>query len=193
WLGTLTAGMTAFYIARAWFVAFTGKARGHPHESPPVMIGPLVLLAALSIVGGYLGIPRFLGEHGGAFHWAVAGMSLAVVAAGLVLAWLIYGKQAISAQQLVHALALPYSFLQRRYYIDEIYAWYVAVIQQKLIAGLCAWVERHVIIGLAVNGTARLTQDMGRLIRLCQTGRIQTYALAFLIGIVWLLSIPIRH
>ncbi|MBI3011101.1 MAG: NADH-quinone oxidoreductase subunit L [Candidatus Omnitrophica bacterium] len=202
WLGTLTAGMTAFYIARAWFVAFTGKTRGHPpatlagygaggHESPPVMIGPLVLLAALSVVGGYLGIPRFLEEHGGGFHWLVAGTSLAVVTVGLGLAWLIYKRQAISAQQLVQALALPYSFLQRRYYIDEIYAWYVATIQQKLIAGLCAWVERHVIIGLAVNGTARLTQALGRLIRLCQTGRIQTYALAFLIGIIWLLSIPL--
>jgi NADH-quinone oxidoreductase subunit L len=191
WLGTLTAGMTAFYIARAWFVAFTGKTRGRPHESPPVMTGPLVLLAALSVVGGYLGIPRFLGEHEGIFHWVVAAGSTAVVAAGLLLAWLIYGKRALAAQQLVQALALPYSFLQRRYYIDEIYNWYVAVIQQKLIAGLCAWVERHVIIGLMVNGTAWLTQAMGRVIRLFQTGRIQTYVLAFLLGIVWLLAIPL--
>jgi len=202
WLGTLTAGMTAFYIARAWFVAFAGKAHGHPpatlaghgagrHESPPVMTGPLVVLSALSVVGGYLGIPRFLGEHEGVFHWAVAAGSTAVVATGLLLAWLIYGKRAISAQQLVQALALPYSFLQRRYYIDEIYNWYVAVIQQKLIAGLCALVERHVIIGLMVNGTASLTRSLGRLLRLFQTGRIQTYVLAFLLGIVWLLTIPI--
>jgi len=188
WLGTLTAGMTAFYIARAWFVAFTGRAHGHGHESPLIMLGPLALLAVLSIIGGYLGIPHFLGEHQGEFHWLVAGTSLAVVAAGLVLAWLIYQRKLISSQQVVHALALPYSFLQRRYYIDEVYNWYVAVIQQRVIAGFCALVERYVIIGFLVNGTAWLTRSSGQLIRLCQTGRIQTYVLAFLIGIVWLLS-----
>jgi NADH-quinone oxidoreductase subunit L len=187
-LATLTAGMTAFYIARAWFVAFTGKGRGHPHESPPVMLIPLALLAALSIVGGYLGIPRFLGQHHGEFHWGVAGISLAAVAAGLVLAWLIYRKGVVSAEQIVQALALPYTFLQRRYYIDEMYGWYVAVVQQKWLAGLCAWVERSVIIGFAVNGVARLTQEAGKLLRRLQTGMVQAYVLAFLLGIVWFLS-----
>jgi NADH-quinone oxidoreductase subunit L len=188
WLGTLTAGMTAFYIARAWFVAFTGKAHGHGHESPLIMLGPLALLAALSLLGGYLGIPHFLGEHHGEFHWLIATTSLAVVATGLILAWLIYYRQLVSSQQIVHALALPYSFLQRRFYIDELYNWYVVTIQQKLMAGFCALVERYVIIGFLVNGTAWLTRGSGQLIRLCQTGRIQTYVLAFLIGIVWLLS-----
>ncbi len=189
WIGTLTAGMTAFYIARAWFVAFTGKSHGHAHESPPVMVAPLFLLAALSIVGGYLGIPHFLGQHEGEFHAGVAATSLVVVGLGLLFAWVIYHKRAISAQQVVHALALPYSFLARRYYIDECYNWYVATIQQKLIAGLCAWVERHIIIGFAVNGIAWLTRGMGLVIRRAQTGKVQTYALAFLIGIVCLLSV----
>jgi len=205
-LGTIVAGMTAFYIARAWFVAFTGKAHpasggtgGHGHappvggagESPPVMVIPLMLLAALSIIGGYLGIPEFLGQRQGDFHWGVAGVSLGIVAAGLALAWLVYAKRAIAPQQLVKALALPATFLERRYYIDEIYAWYVANVQQRLIAGLCAWVERSIIIGFFVNGTAWLTQRTGRILRLCQTGRIQTYVLGFLIGIIWLLTLPI--
>ena len=189
WLATLTAGMTAFYTARAWFVAFTGKARGHHgHESPPVMLIPLFLLAALSIAGGYLGIPRFLGEHRGEFHLGVAAVSTVVVLAGLFLAWLIYKRQAVSAQQVVQALALPYSFLQQRYHIDELYTWYVGEIQQKLIAGFCALVERYVIIGVAVNGAALLTRSAGQLLRRCQTGKVQTYVLVFLLGIVWLLS-----
>ena len=157
------------------------------------MLGPLALLAGLSIVGGYIGIPYFLGEHHGEFHWGVASISLAVVAMGLTLAWLIYKRRLVSAQQVVHALALPHSFLQQRYYIDEIYNWYVATIQQRVIAGSCALVERYVIIGFFVNGIAWLTQGAGRLIRLCQTGRIQTYVLAFLIGIVWLLSTSLRR
>ena len=61
-------------------------------------------------------------------------------------------------------------------------------VQQKLLAGLCAWVERVLIIGLGVNGTARLTQGLGHLVRLFQTGRVQTYVLVFLLGVVWLLG-----
>ena len=192
-LGTLTAGMTAFYIARAWFVAFT-TPHGHVHgrESPPVMLLPLGLLAALSVVGGYLGIPAFLGQQQGELHVGVALVSTGAVAAGLLLAWLIYVKHALSAQQLVQALALPYTFLKRRYYIDEMYTWYVVRVQQRLIAGLCAWVERSVIIGFMVNGTAWLTRAFGRAIRLCQTGTVQTYVLGFLLGVVWLLSRTVR-
>ncbi len=191
WLGTVTAGLTAFYIARAWFVAFTGHAHGHGHESPPVMLLPLLFLAVLSVIGGYVGIPHFLGEEHASHEGGtvVIAVSLTVVGLGLLLAWLIYRKKAATAQQLVHALALPSSFLQRRYYIDEIYDWYVATIQQRLIAGLCAWVERSIIIGLLVNGTAWIAQALGQTLRFFfQTGKVQTYVLMFLIGVVWLLT-----
>src|SRR5262249_18506723 len=62
WLGTLTAGMTAFYVFRAWCMTFLGSYRGHehPHESPPSMLGPLAILAVLSIGGGFIKIPAFL-------------------------------------------------------------------------------------------------------------------------------------
>ncbi len=193
-LGTVTAGLTAFYITRAWFVAFTGKAPPvHSHESPPGMLGPLALLSVLSVVGGFLGIPRFLGEHRAGFHWDVALISTTVVAFGLFLAWLLYWKRAISPQSVARALALPYTFVERRYYVDELYAWYVTTIQQRLIAGLCAWVERVVIIGVMVNGTASLTRTLGRSIRRLQTGVVQTYVLIFLLGVVLLLQAYIRH
>src|SRR5580700_1113170 len=62
WLGVLTAGLTAFYVFRAWIMAFTGEYRGHahPHESPLVMTGPLMILAVLSIFGGFIDVPRIL-------------------------------------------------------------------------------------------------------------------------------------
>jgi NADH-quinone oxidoreductase subunit L len=188
WLGTVTAGLTAFYIARAWWVAFAGKGHTHGHESPAVMTGPLILLAVLSIVGGYVGIPRLLGQHHGAFHWNVAATSSLAVALGLALAWGVYKARLCSGQQLANALALPWAVLKRRYFMDELYDWYVATVQQRLIAGLCALVERHVIIGTLVNGTAALTRGAGHLIRLCQTGRVQTYVLAVLLGVIWLLA-----
>ena len=198
WLGTLTAGLTACYIARAWFVAFAGTARGHghaahPHESPPVMLIPLFLLAALSIAGGYLGIPRLLGEHHAGLRWGVAVLSTSMVAAGAGLAWLMYQRRLVSPQQVVQALALPHTWLQHRYYIDQFYAWYVAEIQQKLVAGLCAWVERVIIIGFLVNGVAWLTRGAGRIVRLAQTGKVQTYVLGFLLGVAWLLTAAVRR
>src|SRR5262249_30682284 len=63
WIGTVTAGITAFYVFRAMFMTFFGKYRGHhhPHESPPVMLAPLAVLALLSIGGGwYFNIPHYL-------------------------------------------------------------------------------------------------------------------------------------
>ena len=144
-------------------------------------------------MGGYLGIPHVLGERPEHFQWDVEAVSVTAVAAGLGLAWVIYRRRLLSARQLVEALALPYTVLQRRYYIDELYAWYVAVIQQRLIAGLCAWVERSIIIGGLVNGTAALTRAAGELVRRCQVGKVQAYVLGFLVGVVWLLSNAMRH
>jgi NADH-quinone oxidoreductase subunit L len=195
-IATLTAGLTAFYTARAWFVAFTGPAHGSSrggghghkiHESPPVMLIPLFVLAALSIAGGYLSLPHLLGAEHAAFHWDVAITSTVVALGGIAIAWLLYKQQVVTANQVVHALALPYSFLQRRYWIDEIYAWYVSEVQQKRIAGACLWVERSIIIGFAVNGVAWLTRAAGLVLRRAQTGRIQTYVFVFLVGVCGLL------
>lgn len=193
WLAVLTAGMTAFYTGRAWFVAFAGKAyrseHAHPHESPWVMILPLLVLAFLSIIAGYIGIPRFLAHHTPQMHWGVVLTSTLIVGSGLLLSWLMYGSRRLSAQQWVGALAIPYSFLERRYGIDEFYRGYVERIQQRLIAASCAWVERMLIIGVGVNGIAFATQTVGRIIRRAQTGKVQTYVLAFLGGLLWLLAI----
>ena len=192
-LGTVTAGLTAFYIARAWFVAFLGPAHSHGHESPPVIVGPLLVLATLSAAGGFLGIPRFLGQPQLPLHWDVAGASLAVVAIGLALAWMLYGRRLVAPQRITEALALPSSLLARGYYVDAFYNWYVANVQQKWMAGACAWVEQHLIINVGVNGTAWLTRAAGRTLRLCQTGNIQTYVLVFLLGVVWLLSTAVSR
>jgi NADH-quinone oxidoreductase subunit L len=157
------------------------------------MLTPLFLLAGLSIAGGYIGIPRFLGQHGhGEFHWDVAAISTAVVLLGIGLAWLMYQKRAVSPQQVVQALALPHSFVKRRFYIDELYSWYVKEVQQKVIAGVCDWVEQVIIIGIVVNGTAWLTRGLGHVVRLAQTGKVQTYVLVFLVGVICLLAGLVR-
>ncbi len=77
--------------------------------------------------------------------------------------------------------------LSHRYYFDDVYNWYVEKIQQQIFAGACAWLERNVIIEFAVNGTALVTHTTGRIIRRCQTGQVQSYALIFFGGLLVLL------
>ena len=210
-VAVVTAGLTAFYITRAWVVAFLGRPAEHlhAHESPRVMLGPLAVLAGLSVAGGYLGIPAFLGEHhpfgfaqGGVlsavegrrseFRWDVAGTSLAFVVVGIALAWAIYGRRWISASEIAQRCEPVYRLLAGRYYVDDLYQWYVDKIQQRILAGACALFERVIIIGLAVNGMAWFTQTAGRLLRRWQTGQVQGYVLAFFCGIGVLLYLAAR-
>ncbi len=196
-LGAMTAALTAFYIARAWLVAFFRPAHdshAHAHESPSVMTGPLIVLAGLSIVAGYLGLPTFLGEHE-AHHGSpvVVAVSLLAVGGGFGLAWLIYVQRAISSALFLERFRGWVWVLERKYGFDQLYNWYVDVVQQRVIAQACQLVERHLIIGFAVNGTAWLTQAAGRVIRRCQTGVIQQYALVFVTGVVVLVYTAIRR
>jgi len=193
-VGTVTAGMTAFYTGRAWFVAFCGYAPHdvHAHESPPIMLAPLIMLAGLSIVGGYLHLPEFLGEHLGALRWDVAGTSLVAIGTGLGLSYLIYLRRVISAQDLARQLVPIYRLLINRYYVDAVYNWYVESVQQRLLAGAAALFERWIIIGLIVNGTAAVVSLSGRALRLWQTGKVQTYALVFFMGVVSLLYVAAK-
>ncbi|MBI4354454.1 MAG: NADH-quinone oxidoreductase subunit L, partial [Candidatus Omnitrophica bacterium] len=125
-------------------------------------------------------------------HWDVILTSLTAVAIGGGLAWLMYAKHAISAEAMAQRFAPLHRFLVRRYRLDELYAWYVETIQQRIIAGACALFERWVIIDFAVNGTARLTKTAGHVIRYCQTGKIQTYVLVFFAGVVALLCMVVK-
>lgn len=156
------------------------------------MLGPLVLLSVCSIAGGYLGIPVFLGEHAAHIRWDIAGTSVTVIAVGAGLAWLMYGTPLLSPTTISQRCRGLYTVLAQRYYIDRLYGWYVETIQQRLITGACALVERFLIIGFAVNGTARLTQTAGRLLRRCQTGKVQWYALVFLMGIAAFLYLAVH-
>jgi NADH-quinone oxidoreductase subunit L len=193
-VGLVTAGLTAFYTARAWFVAFEGRTPHslHPHESPPIMLAPLVVLALLSIIGGFLHLPELLGAEPAEFHWDVATASTVAVVLGIGLSWLIYARRAIKADDLARRFAGVHRVLANRYYIDHAYNWYVDVVQQRIIAGACAFIERWIIIGLAVNGTAGVVRLSGRLLRMWQTGRVQTYALVFFAGVVGLLYVAVR-
>jgi len=188
-VGTVTAGMTAFYMGRVLCVAFLGQPKSrehHAHEAPLIMLGPLVPLAILSMIGGFIGIPHLLNyQAAGAhveFNSTVALISSIAALAGLALAYRIYGQGFQPSRELQAAADPVVLLLRRKYFIDEIYAWINQNIQQRA-ADWMGLFERHVIISFCVNGTAKITGLAGRILRRAQTGKVQGYALTLLIGL----------
>ena len=127
------AGVTAFYVFRQLYLIFAGQQRSHayhPHESPPAMTWPLIVLAALVTVGGLLNAPpfnlltRFLEGEEVPFALSIAGASVGLAALGWLGAWMLYGRQPLAAGQpdpLQKMLGPVYSLIEHKYYVDELY------------------------------------------------------------------------
>jgi NADH-quinone oxidoreductase subunit L len=273
-LGTLTAGITAFYMFRQVFMVFFGEYRGahgghhddahgshgshhahgvhHPHESPALMTVPLIVLALGAVVVGFLNVPSALGgnhafetwlapvlepghaapaahgaghgvvaavEHAAAdtlhhvehdpFEYVLMSVSVLVALGGILLAWLIYMRKALSAERFTEAWAgVPYKLVLNKYYVDEIYE-ATFVRGTLLLSRALAAFDRIVIDGL-VNGAATVTRALsaadgafdryvvdglvnligsvtlwiGNRARQIQTGHIYSYLYAIVIGVV---------
>ncbi|MFM1768176.1 MAG: NADH-quinone oxidoreductase subunit [Verrucomicrobiota bacterium] len=213
-LGLGVAFLTTFYMARLCLVAFFGQPRseeaGHAHESPPVMVWPLRLLAVPSVLAGFWGIEAALsrffqpghdthGAHGAGFldallapfgHAPLAAMgSLAAVLFGASLAWSLYGQA--SQDPLPARLGFLARAMRHRFYFDELYAWLIRLTHEAL-ARLAAWTDRWVIAGLGVHGVSGTTDLAGRALRLFQSGNLQTYAFLIVAGLVVFLLIARR-
>ena len=196
WVGVITAGMTAFYVFRAIFMAFFGEYRGkaHPHESPFVMIGPLAVLGFLSLAGGYLfKVPEFLApifplaaESGDIGPMAI---SIAFGLGGIALAWLFYIAKPELPGQITTTFSGLYKLIYNKYFVDEVYG---AVIVNPVVAGsrevLWKGLDVAVIDG-AVNGAGSVARETGGLLKRLQSGNIRSYATWVLFGSVVLLLV----
>ncbi len=207
------AGLTAFYIFRMIYLAFYGAPRmdatvmHHLHESPRVMTVPLVVLAVLSIAGGYIGIPHlnqfdaFLAPvfaHGHAMAEAhqeglglelgLMALSVAVALAGIYLAYQFYLAKAGAADRLATRLRGLYNLLVHKYYVDEIY--------EALFVRSLNWLSENFfwkifdvkLIDGVVNGTAKLFGGIASVFRRWQTGIVQNYAVTFVLGLIIILG-----
>ena len=192
WFGVFTASLTAFYMTRLVVVAFLGQplteAAKHPHESPKVMTIPLVLLSILSVFGGYIGIKSYYQNWLGKFL-EIAGqpslptpeasffletlMPVVVVALGVGFAWFLYSGRDRDP--------LDIKLLANKFYIDEIYDRSL-VGGQQVLAGLVNWFDSWILEGFVIRGGAYLSVGVGELLRLFQTGSLQTYAFIFSLG-----------
>jgi NADH-quinone oxidoreductase subunit L len=216
-VGLIAAFVTAFYTFRLIFLTFFGKPRldaetgKHVHESPWSMVVPLVVLAAGSLLAGFLGMPGKLGviqsflepvfapanqvlgmeEHGiGAVDYALMVVSLLVAMLGIVLAWVMYVHRTDLPGLLGAKLRPIYKLVYNKFYVDEFYG---ATFVRLAVDG-SRWVwhqfDEKVIDG-AVNGTAWLWQWAGRAVRPLQTGRVQNYLLGMLIGLFVIVTVVV--
>ena len=197
WLAMITVFMTAFYMFRAVFLTFHGEYRGDVegshshglHESPKIMIIPLVILAIFAVIAGWLPVGDFLGADvhfsffGALTSW-LAWASLGFGIAGILLAYAIYGRKLVSAKSIGQSLGPIYTLLIRKYFFDELYERFF--LMRFFIDGISAaleWIDTYIVDG-AVNGIATVTVAGGSLMRRLETGQLQVYGLSIFVGIL---------
>lgn len=214
-----SAMLTAFYMFRLVFLTFNGSFRGteetkkHIHESPLLMTIPLVLLAILSIAGGFMGLPEGLGFtnkfanylayvtapgneilSGSSHHMShTTEIILMVVAFTLAILSIFYArKKYISDKQLPHAegdtLPSTQKLVYNKFYIDEVYE-KVFVKPFMVLSDLFLVLIDKLVIDLIVNATALLTGASGKVLRLIQTGNTGFYLFAMILGTILLFII----
>jgi NADH-quinone oxidoreductase subunit L len=215
WLGVFAAGLTSFYMFRLIFLTFFGAQRYdehhvHVHESPSSMTIPLIVLAILSVAGGWMAAPQFVGgvnhfehflapilssgagaaaeasqpEAGPTIAQALMGAPVIAGLLGLLLAWWMYIKSPETPEKLSTSLSGPYKLLYGKYFIDEMY--------QALIVGPLVWISRNVlwhvvderVIDGTVNGVATVSRESGDCLRHANTGNIRSYATWIALGVV---------
>jgi NADH-quinone oxidoreductase subunit L len=201
-----TLPVTALYMIRLYLLTFTGEPKDHhayehAHESPPVMSWPLIALAGLAAVAGFIvfeGVGEAIGLGSGflgavenvfvedlhTFHfdWPMAIISTLLVGGALFVGYRAWSGEQELAKQAGARLPFLYTTFRNKFYIDDFYQWCI----NNLVLGLgrlIAFFDRVVVNDTGVNGPGEVTNDVGFLLKLQQTGRLPNYALAMVLGV----------
>lgn len=212
-IGLVTAGMTAFYMFRLFFLTFFGKSRieesikSHIHESPKIMTVPLAVLAVLSVIGGYIGIPKSLGGgnnfesflspvfgetaetalHPASTEFLLMVLSVVVALLGIFFAYRFYVKSPELPKSLAQRFSFPYKLLLNKYYVDELYFKVIVNPLLKFATFLWQFFDVKIIDGFA-NGLANTVNWFAGMGRKVQTGYVRNYALAMVFGVILILA-----
>jgi NADH-quinone oxidoreductase subunit L len=205
-IALFTALLTAFYMFRLLFVTFTGKFRGtteqehHLHESPALMTVPLIILAVLSIIGGFVGIPEVFAKGGDKIteflspviakheghevshstEYMLMGLSTGLVILTIVFAWFRFKNYQPKEEKGFGKV------LENKWYVDELYDKIIVNPLYKLAGFLNNFFERFIIDGI-VNGVGRAVNYGSRQLRLLQSGQVGSYVLLMVLSILLLL------
>jgi NADH-quinone oxidoreductase subunit L len=214
-IGAVTAALTAFYMTRLMALTFWGKSRFghevHPHESPPSMAIPLIVLGALSVIGGWIGVPHVIGEligvnnvfegwlepvvarlpeaHGTAMmEWALMGVSVALAVISAALAFDGYILHPERPKKLAKAIGPLYDAILNKYYVDEFYEGWII---NPLVEGAKAmWLYIDVnFIDRATYVAGDLVSGLASFVKTVQNGKTQSYALYMALGVVVMMTI----
>jgi NADH-quinone oxidoreductase subunit L len=195
-VGLVTALLTSFYMFRLWYLTFMGESRAadhshHPHESPWSMLTPLVILAALSVCGGWIGIERFgsflapvvgpvldpANQPGGkSLDLGLSVVAVAIALIGWYIARLFYGAKNDRPAKLAASVPGVYTLLSHKYWIDELYT--NTIVKPLTLASryILGWIGE----GLLVRGSAWLLAGiatlLGELVRRWQSGNLRSYS-----------------
>ena len=192
WVMTVIAAMTAFYMFRLYYGIFWGKenkelhAHHTPHESPLVMTFPLIFLAAVTCVAGFIPFGTLVSSNGEAYHIhldaTVAITSVLIAILSIAIATCMYAR---SSQPVADKLGKRFKGLHtaasHRFYIDEVYQFVTHKIIFRCISTPIAWFDRHVVDGF-FDFLAWGTHATSDEIRDFQSGQVQQYAFVFLLG-----------
>ncbi len=197
WSMTVIAALTAFYMFRLYYNIFWGKddyAEGHkPHESPMSMALPLIILAAVTCLAGFIPFGEFISSNGEAYHIhldpVVATISVIAAVIAITVATLMYRKpQQPVADMLATRFSGLYKAASNRFYIDNIYMF---ITKKVIFAGISrpiAWFDRHVVDAF-MDSFAYTSHKLAYLIRRLQDGQIQRYAWVFLVGTIVIIAL----
>jgi len=203
-----TALLTAFYMFRLYATTFKGSFRGtheqehHLHESPATITIPLIILAILSVIGGYVGVPEFIlhGAHSlrnflapvftasneilephevsHQTEWMLTGISTALILITVVFAWSKFSRKPDTEEATGFG-----KVLQNKWYVDELYEKIIVRPLNTLGSFLNDIFERSVVDGI-VNGVGRLVNYSSRQLRLLQSGQVGSYVLLMVVGML---------
>jgi NADH-quinone oxidoreductase subunit L len=234
WLLTIAAFFTAFYMGRQIWMVFFGEPRheaaAHAEESPRVITVPLMILAFLSIVGGALNLPGIhtltawlehtIEVHAGEFVWSVAIISTVLALLAIWFSWVLYGRTPLKTGEtdpLKRSLGSVFTFLENKWYVDELYqaiiitpftklSYFLADVidwrfwhdwfHETVIAGTYNWLSNIALnryadqrgIDAVANGLGTVTQWLSATARRIQNGFVRSYALSVLLGVVLILG-----
>jgi NADH-quinone oxidoreductase subunit L len=216
WLvGAVAAFMTATYMFRAVFMTFHGESRvdhevaHHLHESPGIMTGPLIVLAILSTLGGFIGFPviegwnhfnEFLspvfaipskvaeaGHHSAGFEIGMMVVSIVIAVLGILAAYRLYIKNPSLPDQLAERYQAPYQMIAHKYWVDEIYDF--VFVGPLVRSSVFLWkIFDDILVDGTVNGVAAVVRGASEVFRRLQTGNVQSYALSILLGVVLIIG-----
>jgi len=190
---SLVAGLTAFYMFRLYYLIFWWKEHkvheGHPapHDQPWTMSLPLILLALISCVAGFIPFGKFVSWNGepydfmAHFDWGVASISLIVAVLAIILATVMYRKENPLPAKFKNALPALWDWCHHRFYWDELYMFITHKIIFNSVCRPLAWFDRHIIDG-TMDSFAILTNKASEAIRPLQSGQVQMYVWIYIIG-----------